>query len=210
MKSMRHETSFYFRESYYLAKELEKAVMEHAARLDQMADEVLCAAENAVLAARREYTPYLLSSDKPESIHFAPVSADLTGAVKVTREGWTEIRLDTLLQSARRKSTGYIENTILRLLHAYRENNGQLPWYARALIAITEHTTRGGGNTYDADNREWKCVANALKGVLFEDDDQFTVSLFLDSVWDGKGYTEIAVVPYQDAAVYLTGRGVGR
>lgn len=206
----KHETSFYFRESYYLAKELETATLENADQLGQIAEQALCAAENAVLAARQEYARYLMSRAKDQPIRLASTAVDLTGAVKVTREGWTEIRLDTLLQSARQKSTGYLENTILHLLHAYREGGGRLPWYTRALVAITEHTVRGGGNTYDADNREWKCVANALKGVLFEDDDQFTVSLFLDSVWDDKGYTEIAVVPYQDAAAYLTGRGVGR
>ena len=38
-------------------------------------------------------------------------------------------------------------------------------------------------------------MTNALKGVLFEDDDQFNVSLILDTVPDGRGYTEVVVLP---------------
>ena len=53
-------------------------------------------------------------------------------------------------------------------------------------------------------------MTNALKGVLFEDDDQFTVSLILDAVPDGKGCTEIMVLPYHEAAVYLSGRNFGK
>ena len=63
---------------------------------------------------------------------------------------------------------------------------------------------------YDPDNREWTAVTNALKGVLFEDDDQFNVSLILDTVPDGRGYTEIAVLPYHEVAAYLSGRNFGR
>ena len=48
-----------------------------------------------------------------------------------------------------------------------------LPWYRHAFVVIAEHTDRKSGNVYDPDNREWKAVTNALKGVLFEDDDQF-------------------------------------
>ena len=130
--------------------------------------------------------------------------------MKVTHEGWTVIRLDTLLQNARRRTTGYIENTILELLKQWRGSGGVLQWYRHAFVVITEHTDRKSGNVYDPDNREWKAVTNALKGVLFEDDDQFTVSLILDTVPDGRGYTEIAVLPYHEVAAYLSGRNFGR
>ena len=81
-----------------------------------------------------------------------------------------------------------------------------MPWYNRCFVIIAEHTSLVRGNVYDPDNREWKAVTNALKGVLFEDDDQFTISLILDTVPDGKGFTEITVLPYQDAAAFLSGR----
>ena len=46
--------------------------------------------------------------------------------------------------------------------------------------------------------------------MLFEDDDQFTVSLILDTVPDGRGYTEITVLPYHEAAAYLVGQSFGK
>lgn len=36
------------------------------------------------------------------------------------------------------------------------------------------------------------------------------MSLILDAVPDGKGYTEITALPYHEAAAYLSGRGSGR
>lgn len=129
--------------------------------------------------------------------------------MKVTHEGWTVIRLDTLLQNARRRTTGYIENSILELLKQWRGKGGVLPWYKHCFVAIIEHSDLHRSNVYDPDNKEWKSVTNALKGVLFADDDQLTVSLILDTVPDGKGYTEIVVLPHHDAGRYLSERTLG-
>ena len=74
---------------------------------------------------------------------------------------------------------------------------------------IIEHSDPHRSNVYDPDNKEWKSVTNALKGVLFADDDQLTVSLILDTVPDGKGYTEIVVLPHHDAGRYLSERTLG-
>ena len=163
-----------------------------------------------MLTARRTFGGLLEKGRQGKALRLAPRAPALTGTVSVTREGWTVIRLDTLLQNARRRTTGYIENSLLELLRQWRGRGGVLPWYRHAFVAITEHTDRKGGNAYDPDNREWKAVTNALKGVLFEDDDQFTVSLILDAVPDGKGCTEITVLPYHEAAVYLSGRNFGK
>ena len=103
--------------------------------------------------------------------------------------------------------TGYIESTLLQMLHDYRASGGTLPWYDRAFVIITEHTDRRyTGRTFDPDNKEWKCVTNALKGVLFEDDDSRTVSLILDSVPDGKGFTEVIAAPYFEVKKTWIGR----
>lgn len=200
-----HTASFYLQEAYYLARELEQMPADAPER-SRTADEVLCAAETAVLTARRVFGGMLEKGRQGKPLRLVPRSAEVTGSVKVTREGWTVIRLDTLLQNARRRTTGYIENSILELLKQWRGSGGVLPWYRHAFVVITEHTDRKSGNVYDPDNREWKAVTNALKGVLIEDDDQFTVSLILDTVPDGKGYTEIVVLPYHETAAYLSGR----
>lgn len=203
-----HTASFYLQEAYYLARELEQMPVDAPER-SRTADETLCAAETAVLTARRCFGGMLEKGRQGKPLRLVPRSAEVSGSVKVTREGWTVIRLDTLLQNARRRTTGYIENSILELLKQWRGSGGVLPWYRHAFVAITEHTDRKGGNVYDPDNREWKAVTNALKGVLFEDDDQLNVSLILDTVPDGKGYTEIVVLPHRDAGRYLSERMLG-
>lgn len=200
--------SFFLREAYCLAKELEQMQAGTAAQT-QAADETLCAAEAAVLIARRSFGELLEKGRRNRQLRFEPRAGNSAGSVKITREGWTVLRLDTLLQNARRRTTGYIENSLLILLKQWREGGGVLPWYRHAFVIIAEHSDRKNGNAYDPDNREWKAVTNALKGVLFEDDDQFTISLILDTVPDGKGFTEITVLPYQDAAAFLSGRKPG-
>lgn len=204
-----HTASFYLQEAYYLARELERMPSDAPER-SRTADETLCAAETAVLAARRTFGGMMEKGRQGKPLRLVPRSAEVTGAVKVTREGWTVIWLDTMLQNARRRTTGYIENSILELLKQWRGSGGVLPWYRHAFVVITEHTDRKSGNVYDPDNREWKAVTNALKGVMFEDDDQFTVSLILDTVPDGRGYTEITVLPYHEAAAYLAGQSFGK
>lgn len=204
-----HTASLYLQEAYYLARELERMPADAPER-SRTADETLCAAETAVLTARRAFGGLLEKGRQGKPLRLVPRSAEVPGSVKVTREGWTVIRLDTLLQNARRRTTGYLENSILELLKQWRGSGGVLPWYRHAFVVITEHTDRKSGNVYDPDNREWKAVTNALKGVLFEDDDQFTVSLILDTVPDGRGYTEITVLPYHEAAAYLAGQSFGK
>ena len=200
--------SFFLREAYCLAKELEQ-MQDGTAAQSQAADETLCAAETAVLIARRSFGELLEKGRRNRQLRFELRAGNSAGSVKITREGWTVLRLDTLLQNARRRTTGYIENSLLILLKQWQEGGGVLPWYRHAFVIIAEHSDRKNGNAYDPDNREWKAVTNALKGVLFEDDDQFTISLILDTVPDGKGFTEITVLPYQDAAAFLSGRQPG-
>lgn len=205
----KHPASFYFQEAYHLSRELEQMPRD-SKRRSQVADETLSVAEIAVLAARRTFGNML---DKPKqggkAQRLTLRSNGITGTVTVSKQGWTVIRLDTLLQSARRRTTGYIENSILELLRQWRGRGGVLPWYKHCFVAIVEHSDLRDSHTFDVDNKEWKSVTNALKGLLFVDDDQLTVSLILDTVPDGKGYTEIVVLPHRDAGKYLSERTLG-
>ena len=204
-----HPARFYFQEAYHLSRELEQ-MSKDAKRRSQIADETLSAAEIAVLAARRTFGTML---EKPKqggkAQRLTLRSNGITGTVTVSKQGWTVIRLDTLLQNARRQTTGYIENSILELLKQWRGRGGVLPWYKHCFVAIVEHSDLRDSHTFDVDNKEWKSVTNALKGLLFVDDDQLTVSLILDTVPDGKGYTEIVVLPHRDAGRYLSERTLG-
>lgn len=163
----------------------------------RLANEQLCLLENVTLAARRYCSTFLKPTGHHHAQHILPYCTEKNCSVQITREGWTYIRLNTLLLSNRQRVTGYIESTLLQMLHEHRLGGGNLPWYERAFVAITEHTEKcRSDRTFDPDNKEWKCILNALKGVLFEDDNSQTVSLILDSVPDGKGFTEVTVVPY--------------
>lgn len=163
----------------------------------RLANEQLCLLENVTLAARRYCSAFLKPTGHRRAQHILPYCTEEACSVQVTHEGWTHIRLNTSLLSNRQRVTGYIESTLLQVLHEHRVGGGNLPWYERAFVVITEHIDkRCSDRTFDPDNKEWKCILNALKGVLFEDDNSQTVSLILDSVPDGKGFTEITVVPY--------------
>lgn len=163
----------------------------------RLANEQLCLLENTTLAARRYCSAFLKPIGHRRAQHILPYCTEENCSVRITREGWTHIQLNTLLLSNRQRVTGYIESTLLQMLHEHCIGGGNLPWYERAFVVITEHTDkRRSDRTFDPDNKEWKCVLNALKGVLFEDDNSQTVSLILDSVPDGKGFTEVIVVPY--------------
>ena len=168
-----------------------------ARECSRLADELLCKMESTTLSARCCLRDFLRPGRHAHLQHILSYPSAERCSVEVTRNGWTRIRLNTLLQSNRQYVTGYIESTLLQMLHEHRLGGGNLPWYERAFVVITEHTDKcRSDRTFDPDNKEWKCVLNALKGVLFEDDNSQTVSLILDSVPDGKGFTEVAVVPY--------------
>ena len=157
-----------------LTKAFEQA--DASNKRSHLANELLCTLENTTLSARRYYSSFLKPEKHGREAHILPYHVEEHCAVEVTRDGWTHIRLNTLLQSNRQRVTGYIESTLLQMLHDHRASGGTLPWYDRAFVIITEHTDRRyTGRTFDPDNKEWKCVTNALKGVLFEDDDSRTV-----------------------------------
>ena len=150
-----HTASFYLQEAYYLARELERMPSDAPER-SRTADETLCAAETAVLAARRAFGGMMEKGRQGKPLRLVPRSAEVTGAVKVTREGWTVIRLDTMLQNARRRTTGYIENSILELLKQWRGSGGVLPWYL-SLIHISDDgkILVADCASYERSQKEW-------------------------------------------------------
>lgn len=66
-----HTASFYLQEAYYLARELEQMPADAPER-SRTADETLCAAETAVLTARRVHTPLQESSKTADDGASAP------------------------------------------------------------------------------------------------------------------------------------------
>ena len=49
----------------------------------------------------------------------------------------------------------------------------------QALLIIDEHCEIDARRVYDQDNKGWKAIANAIKGRLIPDDDQYSLGVCL-------------------------------
>jgi hypothetical protein len=127
----------------------------------------------------------------------------ITGHVEVTPEGWLHIRLDTLLPNCRYGTAPQIKDAIHTLLDRY---DGRLPIYTSAFLVIDEHSGGDSRNVYDPDNKAWKAIPNALKGRVFEDDNQFMLSICLMARRSHEHACHIYVMPPEDAYYYLNWR----
>ena len=123
------------------------------------------------------------------------------GEVFLTETGWVHIKLNTLLPHYKiLGGTQYLSDCITRLLNKFETEGGKLPLYPKAYLAIIEYCSARSCEVFDHDNKGYKAVLNALKGRLFQDDDQFELSLGLFSVQDNRPpCCHIHVMP-EDAA----------
>jgi len=124
----------------------------------------------------------------------------ITGSIEVTARGWLHIRLDTLLPHCRFGSAARISDAIRALMDDFRE---KLPYFERAVLVIDEHSGYDVRRVYDSDNKAWKAIPNALKGRVFEDDDQFTLSICLLGKHSNDIGCHIFVLPPEDAFVFF-------
>lgn len=123
----------------------------------------------------------------------------VTGKIEVDHFGWVHITLNTLLPNCRYRTPEFLQQTITRLLEDYRQTRGKLPWFKKALLVINEHCDLQNRQIYDQDNKGWKAIPNAIKGVLVPDDDQFTLELALLSTLDQMPSCHIYVLPAAEA-----------
>ena len=89
-----------------LTKAFEQA--DDSNKRSHLANELLCTLENTMLSARRYFSSFLKPEKRGCEAHILPHHVEEHCAVEVTRDGWTHIRLNTLLQSNRQRVTGYI------------------------------------------------------------------------------------------------------
>ena len=108
---------------------------------------------------------------------------DAAGKVEVNEFGWLHIQLNTLDRHERR--------------------HGKLPLLEQALLVIDEYCDVDSRQVYDADNKGWKAVSNAIKGRLVADDDQFSLSLCLLSQRSPEAQCHIYVLPMADAGDFF-------
>lgn len=122
------------------------------------------------------------------------------GEVNILDNGWVDIRLNALLPHCKiMGGTQYVSDSIIRLLEEFADNNGELPHFEKAYLAIVEHCPENCTGAFDQDNKGYKGVINALKGRLFGDDNQFELALGLFTFVDEDPHCHIYVMPYDEA-----------
>ena len=126
------------------------------------------------------------------------------GNINITDEGWLHIRLNTLLPHYKvLGGTQYISDSITRLLDICVSSGVILPSYKKAFLGIIEHCSVDCCEAFDSDNKGYKAVINTLKGRLFEDDNQFELSLGLFTEDDHENYCNIYVLPMEESAKFM-------
>jgi len=134
---------------------------------------------------------------------------DISGTIRLFECQWLHIRLNTLLPHCRFQTPAYISDTITRLLDRFAEQEDGLPYYGKAMLIIDEHCDLKSRNVFDQDNKGFKAIPNALKGRVFQDDDQFTLGIALVSTLDDTPACDIYVIPAEDAADFFALRAEG-
>ncbi len=167
---------------------------------DKNIDDYLCELENLCIKSRavlEEYRPLDISR---ENIRADEIVSEIAGSVEVTYEGWLHITLKTLLPNCKRRISGYIGDTIRRLLSYY---GSDLPYFENAFLGIVEYCNSENHNALDNDNKGWKMIPNALKGSVIEDDTQFDLSIGLFAKISENVRCEIYVLPLEEASVFM-------
>ena len=122
------------------------------------------------------------------------------GEVNVLDNGWLDIRLNALLPHCKIVGgTQYVSDTIVRLLEQFRQAGGKVSRFEKAYLAIVEHCPENCSGAFDHDNKGFKGVINALKGRVFQDDNQFELALGLFTLIDEDPHCHIYVMPFEEA-----------
>lgn len=130
--------------------------------------------------------------------------ANVAGKIEVNQFGWVHITLNTLLPNCRYRTPEFLQEAIFRLLRSYIRTKGKLPWFEAALLVINEHCDLQNRQVFDQDNKGWKAIPNAIKGVLVPDDDQFTLEVALLSTLDQMPSCHIYVLPAEEAGDFFS------
>lgn len=160
-------------------------------------DDYLCEVENLCVKSRMALEKYRPLCE-PLKVNAAnEIVEDICGNAEVTNEGWVHITLNTLLPNCKHRISGYLGDTIARLI---RSCGYKLPYFETAFLAIVEYCNFENHNALDNDNKGWKMIPNALKGRVIEDDTQFHLSIGLFTKLSEDARCEIYVMPPEDVS----------
>ena len=86
------------------------------------------------------------------------------------------------------------------------ELNNLLPHFEKAFLAIEEWSDIPTRSVYDPDNKGWKAIPNAIKGVLVDDDDQYSLEIALLSKQSAVTACHIYILDADEADVFFSWR----
>ena len=171
-----------------------------AAGQNNLLDSLCFQLEHACLDARRMAERNREAFGAMEIIPEAEESPPY-GEVEITPEGWIRLMLDFPLPGwSFLSGTQYLTDCVRRLLDQRRDD---LPFFASAFTAVVEHIGPGIRGPFDHDNKPFQSIINALKGMVFPDDNQRQMSLGLFSLPDGKEQCEVFILPLSQAPAFL-------
>lgn len=159
---------------------------------NKMNDIIECS-EDTCVAARNVYEKYNGIYPYEDKLKLTQKTVtQIAGEIELTAEGWVHILLNSLLPHCKYKNNTYLFDTLKRLLEEF-EN--PLPRFDKAFMAIVECCNYDSRRVYDQDNKGWKMIANAIKGRLIEDDDQFHLDIGLFAKYSQDLACHIYILP---------------
>lgn len=162
-------------------------------KLDQTLEQTAGFFEKAALEIRQLCERYTLGCFSFRKKLSAPLELP-TGRVNLAGAGWVHIQLDTLLPHCRYMPAAWLTDTVRQLLTAYMQRTNFRLHFRKMLLVIDEHSDVDGRHVYDQDNKGWKAVSNALKGLVMEDDDQYHLSIHMMSSHSAENVCHISLV----------------
>lgn len=182
-------------DTLYETNSKSKSVVERAI------DDYLWEVESLCVKSRIRLDGFRSSKNESDLFREENNPIEVAGSIEVTFEGWLHITLNTLLPNCKYRVSGYIGNTISRLVKEYEYDD--LPYFENAFLAIVEYCNHNNHNALDNDNKGWKMIPNALKGRVVKDDNQFILSIGLFSKLSEDVKCEIYVMPPEDGGIFM-------
>lgn len=145
--------------------------------LSENMESIIYRAEDACISARNTVEKYrYLYRDDEKVKRYSKAVSEISGMIELTEEGWIHIKLNSLLPHCKYRNNPYLSQTLSGLLHGFDK---PLPKFEKAFLAIVEYCEYDGRRVFDQDNKGWKIIPNAIKGLVVEDDDQFHLDIGL-------------------------------
>ena len=113
------------------------------------------------------------------------------------------MQIDTLLPHCRYLPAAWLTDTVRQLLTAYMQHTNFRLHFRQMLLVIDEHSDVDGRHVFDQDNKGWKAVSNALKGLVIDDDDQYHLSVHMMSSRSAENVCHISLVLPESAEEFF-------